>query len=161
MPSGAEVVGRLLVGRDPESAQVRAVLDRVTGGEAASLLIFGEAGVGKTALVAEAWRQADPRLLLLSGACLPLQTITVPLLPLRSALRAAQASSHPRFDPWETADQAPRVLDAWLEEVTASRPVALLVDDLQWADQSTLDVLMYLAAGPRDRRVALVVRTHR
>lgn len=86
----------------------------------------------------------------------------MPLLPLRSALRAAQASGHPRFDPWETADQAPRVLDAWLEEVTASRPVALLVDDLQWADQSTLDVLMYLAAGPRDRRVALVVtvRSH-
>jgi hypothetical protein len=43
-----------------------------------------------------------------------------------------------------------------LQDVASSTPVVMLVDDLQWADQSTLDVLMYLVAGPADRRFALL-----
>ena len=43
-----------------------------------------------------------------------------------------------------------------MQDVAGSAPVVLLIDDLQWADQSTLDVLMYLVAGPIDRRFALL-----
>jgi DNA-binding CsgD family transcriptional regulator len=50
--------------------------------------------------------------------------------------------------------------DAWLDEVCRRRPVVLVVDDLHWADPSSLDVLMYVLAGPPARRVALVA-THR
>jgi predicted ATPase len=50
--------------------------------------------------------------------------------------------------------------DAWLDEVCRRRPVVLVVDDLHWADPSSLDVLMYVLAGPTARRVALVA-THR
>jgi predicted ATPase len=39
--------------------------------------------------------------------------------------------------------------------------VVILLDDLQWADQSTLDVLVYLAAGPRDRRLTLLATLRR
>ena len=40
-------------------------------------------------------------------------------------------------------------------------PVVLVVDDLHWCDQSTLDVLMYLLAGPRDRRLAMLATLRR
>ncbi len=39
--------------------------------------------------------------------------------------------------------------DAWLDRRCAERPVVLVVDDLQWADRSTLDAIMYVIAGPR------------
>ena len=102
--------------------------------------------------------------MLLSGACLPLQSISVPLLPLRAASRGSARSQLPQ--PWpldrlEAIDNAPSLLDAWLQDVASSTPVVMLVDDLQWADESTLDVLMYLVAGPADRGFALLATARR
>jgi hypothetical protein len=57
----------------------------------------------------------------------------------------------------EVVAAAPRALDAYLDELTATSPVIVFVDDVQWADQSTLDVLLYLAAGPSGRPLALAV----
>jgi hypothetical protein len=159
MASHAGMPGRVLVGREAELEAVREVMDRAADGRSETLLVFGEAGVGKTALVEHAVAGATPSTVLLSGACLPLQSISMPLLPLRAASRAATSPWWPR--PWpldglEAIDKAPSLLDAWLQDVASSSPVVLLIDDLQWADQSTLDVLMYFVAGPSDRRFALL-----
>jgi DNA-binding CsgD family transcriptional regulator len=157
MASPAGAPERVLVGREAELAEVGEVLNRAADGQSETLLVFGEAGVGKTALVQHAVAGAGPSTLLLSGACLPLQSISVPLLPLRAASRAAV----PRGQPWpldglESIDKAPALLDAWLQDVASAAPVVLLIDDIQWADESTLDVLMYLVAGPSDRHFALL-----
>jgi predicted ATPase len=159
MASRAEAPGRTLTGREAELAAVREVLDRAADGQSETLLVFGEAGVGKTALVQHAAAGARPPTLLLRGVCLPLLSISVPLLPLRSASRGSTGLQWPH--PWpldglDAIEKAPALLDAWLQEVTSAAPVVLLVDDLQWADESTLDVLMYLVAGPADRRFALL-----
>ena len=159
MASHAGMPGRVLVGREAELEAVREVLDRAAYGQSETLLVFGEAGVGKTALVQHAVASATPSTLLLSGTCLPLQSISVPLLPLRAALRGSAGPRWPR--PWpldglEAIDKTPALLDDWLQDVAGSSPVVLLIDDLQWADESTLDVLMYLVAGPSDRRFALL-----
>jgi hypothetical protein len=158
MASHAEAPGRVLVGREPELAAVREVLNLTAEGQSETLLVFGEAGVGKTALVQHAVAGATPSTLLLSGACLPLQSISVPLLPLRAASRAAPPRwPHPwPLDGLEAIDRAPALPDGWLQDVAGAAPVVLLIDDLQWADESTLDVLMYLVAGPSDRRFALL-----
>ncbi|WP_433359960.1 LuxR C-terminal-related transcriptional regulator [Actinoplanes sp. CA-142083] len=47
--------------------------------------------------------------------------------------------------------------DAWLDRQARDRLVVLAVDDVQWADQSSLDVLMYVIAGRPERRLAVLV----
>ena len=44
-----------------------------------------------------------------------------------------------------------------MDGTIAERPLVIFVDDLQWADASLRDVILYLLAGPRDRRLAVLV----
>ncbi|GAA2015661.1 hypothetical protein GCM10009739_31330 [Microbacterium ulmi] len=93
---------------------------------------------------------------MLAGACLPLVSIAVPLLAVRSLLRSAPASA--AAAPQNAGTGIPDLarLDDWLSGLCAEQPVVVLVDDLQWADQATLDVLTFLIAGPAARRLAIL-----
>ena len=135
------------------------MLDRAAGGTAGALVISGDAGVGKSALIERACSHADPSALVLAGACLPLSAMTVPFLALRSALRSVHSVLE--TPAWlrelgETPSAVPVAFDDWLTELCRQRLVVLSIDDLHWADQSTLDVLMYVLAGPADRRLAVL-----
>ena len=111
----------------------------------------------KTSLVHHACSRVVDSALILAGACLPLTSMTVPFLPIRAALRGARhGGPTPLFELDNSNSNVPITFDAWLEDVCAERPVILTVDDLHWADQSTLDLLMCLLAGPADRRLAVV-----
>jgi len=55
---GQRVSCPVLVGRDAEVARLRAAIERAVGGQPATVLIAGEAGIGKTRLVTEALRHA-------------------------------------------------------------------------------------------------------
>ena len=136
-----------VIGRADELDAVRAVVDAAAHGTASALLISGEAGVGKTSLV----RTVTDTTGTIWATCLPLTSLAVPLLPLRSALRPfADAPDLGTTD-------AVLSFDAWLDRATADRPVVLVVDDVQWADQSSLDVLMYVLAGRADRRLGVLL----
>ncbi len=140
---------------------MRRFLEDAVHGTAGMMLVIGEAGVGKTSLVEHACAEFVDQMTVLAGGCLPLTSMSVPFLPLRSALRDLDASRTcvaptPTLDSGGSIDSVPVLLDAWLDAQCREQPVALFVDDLQWADQSTLDVIMYLVAGPRTRRLALV-----
>ncbi len=152
-----------LVGRTREFGVVRAVVLAATEGVSGTLLVSGDAGVGKSALARQAALSIGPgRLVLISGSCLPMQSINVPLHPLRLALRASVApGAEELLRQLDIADHAPRALDAWVDRISAHTPVVILLDDLQWADQSTLDVLTYLAAGPPDRALAVLATVRR
>lgn len=152
--------GADIVGRAKELGALAGFLASAAAGTAGTLVVSGDAGVGKTALVQHACNAPGLAAWIFAGACLPLASMTVPFLALRSALRSA-----PRFDgdarptlpkAGEAPHDVPVAIDGWLEELCQRRPVVLVIDDLQWADQSTLDVLMYLIAGPTNRRLAII-----
>ena len=69
---------------------IRSLLTRAAAGEAQFAVLSGDAGIGKTALVERASSELGDFGLTLSGACLPLASISIPSLPVR-AIRAAQA----------------------------------------------------------------------
>ncbi len=155
-----EAIGPDLVGRAKELGAIGAFLDRAAAGAAGTLVVYGDAGVGKTALVQRTCMSGGSGAWIFAGACLPLASMTVPFLALRSAFRGAPRIDGVVHPSLRTSDGSPHdvpvMIDGWLEELCLLRPVVLVIDDLQWADQSTLDVLMYLIAGPADRRLAVV-----
>ena len=145
-----------VVGRADELAVIGGLLGGSAVGAAQTVVIAGDPGVGKTALVARACADRDGSSTVLVGACLPLTSMSIPFLPIRSALRAIAEAGGDL--PEVTAKEGEFVLafDAWLDRRCAERPVVLVIDDLQWADRSTLDAIMYVIAGPSSRRLAVV-----
>jgi hypothetical protein len=83
----AGVAHRSLVGRAGETEAVVGLVQAAASGEAGALLVSGEAGVGKTALVREACAWVGEVAEVVWGSCLPLTSLAVPFLPLASALR--------------------------------------------------------------------------
>jgi DNA-binding CsgD family transcriptional regulator len=153
----AGLARRPLVGRAGEIDAVTELLRAAALGEAGALLISGEAGVGKTALAREVMTRAGGEADVLWAPCLPLTSLAVPFLPLATALRGWAADRDvPVPVLGGSGDEGPAGFDVWLDEVCRQRPVVLVVDDLQWADQSSLDVLMYVLAGLPARRFAVL-----
>ncbi len=142
MESGSE--GRADQARLLERSGELAVLDEAvaaaSGGRGGRLvLISGEAGVGKTALLRE-FCAARPDLRVLWGACDALLTPR-PLGPLVDIAEQAGGDLARLVD----AGAAPATLVAGLAQALTGRSAALLVlEDMHWADEATLDVLRVL-----------------
>ncbi|WP_309113574.1 BREX system ATP-binding domain-containing protein [Saccharothrix sp.] len=126
-----------LVGRERELDRLRAGVDALARGRGAALVVEGEPGIGKTALVKAVCEDAAARgFRVCKGAGDELGR-SLPLLPLLDALSAA------RSDPGATAT-AERLL-ARVDDLCAIGPVVLVIDDLQWADAATVAVWRRLA----------------
>ncbi len=117
------------------------------------VLVSGEAGVGKSSLV-EALQDELTDGTWAWGTCDGLFTPR-PLAPLRDVahavggeLLAAVRSGVPRDELFDAALR-------WLQE--AEKLVVLVVEDVQWADDATLDLLRFLGRRLRDLPVLLVV----
>jgi DNA-binding CsgD family transcriptional regulator len=165
-PDLAAAARALLVGRSRELARAGAFLDGVrAGGE--SLLVVGEAGTGKTALldaVAQLASAAGFRVMRAVGteyeAGLSFAALNQVLLPLRAEFgQLSPASREPLevalgFGPGPTPDRL-AVSNATVEllnRAAASEPVLVIVDDLPWLDRASAAVLGYVArrlAGSR------------
>jgi predicted ATPase len=105
------------------------------------LLLQGEAGIGKTSLLRAARAAAPARLDWLVGWCEPLLSPTPlgPLLDMLDGLPPALASMVSRGQ--RVQEVMPELL-AWLRAL--HRPLVLVVDDAQWADHASLDLLRFL-----------------
>jgi ATP/maltotriose-dependent transcriptional regulator MalT len=155
------------VGRSAELAELRAAYERAAGGEAAAVLVGGEAGVGKTRLVGEvasSIRQREGTVL--EGRCADLHEAAIPLLAITEALATLPPSARSSSELVDLGrGVAPGVLVfepvlELLHELSSASPVLLSIDDLHWADRTTLDLVTFLIARLHDERVLLVL-THR
>ncbi|HEX6026762.1 MAG TPA: BREX system ATP-binding domain-containing protein, partial [Solirubrobacter sp.] len=163
-----------LVGRDPQLRTVERALEDVREGASRVLVVVGEPGVGKTALLeAAAARARAAGLLTLEGraaeherdvpfalavAALDDHVSTLhprrveTLGPILGAVLPAAANGHEPPPP--DAAAAPerfryhRALRSLVEMLGRERPVALLLDDLHWADEASVEFVQHLLRRP-------------
>ena len=144
-----------LLERDVAMRQLGAALENAARGEGRAVLISGEAGIGKTALVERFVRDRHAAVRVLWGTCDALFTPR-PLGPVFDM--AAQAHDSLSTLLTDTPDRA--VLFASLLAELQRRPVVAVFEDVHWADEATLDLLRFL--GRRvSRTSALLVLTYR
>lgn len=125
-------------------------------GDSRLVLISGEAGVGKSSLV-EAFRADLPDARWLQGSCDGAFT-PQPLGPLMDmAAEIGGALRQARFD-----ELAPRELfQTFLDELSSTSALTVVViEDLHWADEATLDLIRFLSRRLRNTH-ALVIVTYR
>jgi DNA-binding NarL/FixJ family response regulator len=169
-----------MVGRDDELGRLLTLLDDAEAGRSVAALVSGDAGVGKSRLVAEVSHLAAGRgFTVLSGQCAELGD-SVPYLPLADALRGAAQSSGvrdalssrpalslllPEGGEGLTIDSDRSGLArqqmfggvlGLLAELAAAAPVLLVLEDLHWADASTRDLVTFLSRMLHRERVALI-----
>ena len=147
--------GRLL-----ERGRTLEVLERAVGDAAAGrgsvALVTGEPGIGKTTLVRAFAADVGLRARVLLSACDDLMAPRT-LGPLRDAAAGSQGPLAAALADGQPVDA---VFGGLLEELAAEPPTVLVVEDLHWADDATLDVLGY-AARRIEETGALVVLTCR
>lgn len=163
-----------LLERDEELETIEAVLGAAWAGSGGVVLIEGEAGAGKTSLLdAAAATAAELGMLVLRArggahernfSYGVMRQLLEPQLsdPARraQALSGAAELAAPVFDPVLSSAADPfstqHGLHWLISDLAAGSPLALLVDDVQWADESSLRALVYVARRLGDTAAALI-----
>ncbi len=161
----------LIVGREREQALLRRSLDEMLAGQGSLALISGEAGIGKTTLVEWLASEAETNgCLVLRGSCYDL-TVTPPFGPWNELIHDYHKHQRPPDDlgvlggadqPGEIGSQEElfeRVVQIF-EIAAGERPSVLILEDLHWADQGSIDLLRYFAHQSGHHRI-LLLATHR
>jgi DNA-binding CsgD family transcriptional regulator len=140
-----------LLERDAALAQLESVLAEAAGGRGAVALVSGEAGIGKTSLLARFASDHAVSARVLWGACDDL-AVARPLGPFLDMAADAPGLGE--------ALRAPGRIDALaavLAELGREAPTLCVVEDAHWGDEATLDLLTYLARRIASAPVLLVV----
>jgi DNA-binding CsgD family transcriptional regulator len=141
-----------LLERDQSLAALRDAADAAVTGRGCVALVGGEAGIGKTSLVRRLGDDLRPGLAL-HGVCDPLETPR-PLGPLLDLAVDLSPDFPGRV---EAADSPAAVFTAVLGRFCApDAPRLVVLEDLHWADQATLDLVRFLARRAERLRTLLV-----
>ena len=186
------VVCPILVGRSSEMNVLQEYIETAAGGQGGIVLLSGEAGIGKSRLVAELQQSASAQdFQLLSGQCFPtdrscsyaplldlLRAFLAPLSPaqITTAMGASARALLPllpeyvqhlpelvRLPPLSPLEpeQEKRRLFATLAEVLTkqvnAQPLLLVIEDLHWSDESTLEFLLFFARKAAAYRLLMVL----
>ena len=173
------VPAEMLVGRRLATGALRSAVDAAVGGAGGVVLLAGEAGMGKTALASEAVTYAKTR-----GAAAVWGTCWEgdgapgfwPWIQVMRALAADAGGSGEAVLAGLTGVSAERggglgdesairfrtydLAATYLRSRAAQRPLVVVLDDLHWADVSSLRLLVFLARQLHDA-AALVIGTYR
>jgi ATP/maltotriose-dependent transcriptional regulator MalT len=168
-----------------ELRELELAADAAAAQQPALILLGGDSGVGKTRLIGEFERLLAPRdVLVLRGEAIEQEDGELPYAPLTSALRPLARSGDLAFAelgrgsraqlaallPGLDEAEAPtnqldpsaqlRLFEALLElldVLTERGPVALVLEDMHWADRSTRTFVSFLARSLRKERLLVVV----
>jgi predicted ATPase len=175
--SNQPIYSPVLIGRGREQAHLHALINQVNREQGQTILLSGEAGIGKSRLARDGRRQANEQgFLVLQGTCFSTDRSApyAPLLDLLSSSPIQDLLSHStsETDPLvrELAGLFPGLVDcasgetSWrpiepeqekrrlfmaltrfFTDLTSKQPVLLLVEDLHWSDEMSLEFLQYLA----------------
>lgn len=124
-------------------------------GAGSLLFVEGEAGAGKTSVVALFREELGPGVRVLAGGCDPLITPA----PLGPVLEVAPALGHDVLQALNRPEPHRHLLRLILERLD-SQPTVLVLEDIHWADAGTLDLIRFVGRRISNRRL-LVVATHR
>ena len=159
-----------LYGRDAELAALSDLLDRARKGTSGTLVLRGDPGIGKTALVSHITARADGfRVIRAAGieeeSELPFAGLHLLLRPvldridalpdvqaeaLRGALGLARAGAPDRF-------LVGLAVLSLLAELAADQPLLCVVDDAQWLDRASADALLFAARRLDSESIVLLL----
>jgi DNA-binding winged helix-turn-helix (wHTH) protein/predicted ATPase len=178
------------IGREAELERLAALHDLAAGGERQLVFVTGEPGIGKTTLVEAFAEGVGREGLVARGQCLEHRGPPEPYLPIFDALGRlcreegdsvvallsriapvwlAQMPALVAPGDWEvlerralggTRERMLREAAEALEAIGAERPLVVILEDLHWADPSTVDLVEWLARRDASARL-LVVGTYR
>jgi len=141
-----------LLERDVHLDALRAGLSVAAGGSGCVVLVSGEAGIGKTALIRQFVDETGDAARALWSGCESLFT-PQPLAPLYDIARQAGGTLAEALD---SASRREAVFQACLECLAGDRsPTIVVIEDLQWADDATLDLIKFL--GRRMQRLPVML----
>ena len=166
-----------LIGRETEVDVLRATFARVSRRRAPELLtVVGEAGIGKSRLVAELSAIAGADGTVLTGRCpaygegitfWPLREVVLQALGHRSVAELAAALEIPAvavrrvaaavgLEEGEAGEDTDWAFLQLIGALARVRPLVIVVDDAQWAEPALLDLLLAVLARLRDAPVLVV-----
>lgn len=154
---------RPLVGRRPQLRVLHGLLERVETGTPAAALVAGEAGAGKTRLLDEFAADATARgARVLIGGCLPVGGDLLPYAPFVEALRGELAHTDAADGAATASVRARRFEEVFdtLLRLSRDAPLLLVLEDLHWADPTTLQLLTFVIRNLRTGRLG-VLATYR
>jgi DNA-binding SARP family transcriptional activator/pimeloyl-ACP methyl ester carboxylesterase/tetratricopeptide (TPR) repeat protein len=147
--------GEAFIGRVRELGCLEEALNATASGTGTTVLVRGDAGIGKTRLASELVARARGRgFSVLVGRCLDFVGTELPYQPFADALRPLVSEL-----PWVDGRSQLHVFEetlAVLSGLAADAPVLLVLEDLHWADPTTLDLVVFLAHNIDERRVLLL-----
>ena len=188
------IVCPVFIGRTSSLEALLRLMEQACGGRGQTVLITGEAGVGKSRLVTEAlvslrssqWQAASP--LVLQGRCFESDR-ALPYAPFLDLLRSFLASHSPdeiiaslgptaaelakllpEFaavlphrvptsirDPEQEKRLLLQTMAHFFTRLSATQPLLLLIEDVHWSDESSLEFLLYLARRLASHRMLLLL----
>ena len=168
-PPHSSFVSPLLFGRSTQLETLRSALERTRGGLGGTVLVTGDAGVGKSRLIATARAEAlENGFQVLEAGCFE-PDASVPYAPLlellaptavdmaTAAAELAGFVADPNGEPEQERHRLFVALTQYFAGLADAQPLLLIVEDIHWCDETSLQFLRYLARHIAARRIGLLL----